>query len=1351
MTNPFIEELKPKQQTGNPFLDEIEEKGTLQRLGEGFLSGAKSALRTTGNLASGTPQGAAAWAEDIVTAPYKKQPEGTAGAIGNIAGNIAGSLPLMGAVGEMVGPVGSTAISKFLGPAATKAGTFLKGAAAAIPKNIVGGVVATAATDPRQVITPTGLGKVAALSTIGSVFDGGFALRAAIKAAKTPQALQQVAKEVEELFNPQPTPQTPNPLGPAEPVPPSIGELPSHIQVAAARVKQILDKDLEVAQNLMKSEIEKAGKNFAKGAQPTATENSVAFLKKASQEANRQTDPLYLAMVNGVQERAKQIRDMSKAIQLPENAGKGTKTGMGLGVPQFSADMNVQPQLTIKELQDHLSTLNMNGVFDDVTNTVASPFLKNGEKVFVDPDTYKKFQLTQAKLDAAAAEGRANMNIADLEDIAKDMETMAKRLSRGFDVPQKGPLYSGKPESRAQYEKTVRNVEGNPTPSNALDLPTEYSINENSGQIPTWKRWVTGSDAEPVPATPQLQQMAKQNAIDYSDAVKSANIEYGSQRKSNFQVAAENLRNAKTEFQDRTWGMGQHDPATHEMLKKLSYVGGAADDFANNELRIAKLDKDGNWTGESEVIPGKTLNQALKGIQPDEVAEADAYIKAMTYKNNPGLKRDMSDDAIDSIIKNAPDHIKQFGQDFRHIDNVLVEDAARLGVMSRKAADEWIAKGVSGTLKGATNNPQRAPAFAFRQGPLNRPTLSPIQQLQDDIFARLEFSRKNYAFQQLVKARNLDRERFAGVFEPATLEKPENFEKLVTDMMDRTGLSRESAEEITMLNQSMMDQSDKNLTVLIDGKPTRWKIDSDLDRTVTSLTPLQKSLMRDVMKEASLPVRVGVSAALDLSGVGPASDALLTMGRVPGFIPVIDNLRGLFNSFGNWSPKLATEAYKERTAALGKYSGRFQPGEEMMKGLQNKYDSPVKDAAMKGVKVITSPVKALQKIITPLSDAARMGDYMVRRRQGQTPFQATSSSNSTLGDWNVHGANTLLRNFIQITEFQNVGIQTLKMMKDAATDPKTKARLFNTLVSGVTLPTLGFWALAQNDKELNSYRLSDTGYRYWWWRDSDGEIHKMPKLGWAFGQIFGSNIEALLDAVKSDEEKSDIAKRLLDGYWSQVGINPMPLKIQNGMALMFNKRSPLSPGSPPITPESQQGLPADLQGNENTSGIARYGAEHGVNPFTTDYMLDQMTGSIFSSTVKMLSGRTAGTSDADFPVLSRFHIRNNTPTQGSGEFYRDLEKAQNFEKTRKKYIDSGQADKVAKLFDDNRELLENKGLLEATSSQVMLYNKYIMDTMRDPTISTETKRKTSENYRKLMNESFQRYIEIKKGMKKDRQ
>jgi hypothetical protein len=1292
---------------------------------------------------------------------------------GRFAGGLAAELPLSMLTSGMINPVTRGTATKLLGSAATKvaqkvaSSTAMQEAVAVgittIPQEIIAGSITEALVRPESFATWQGALRTGILSSVGSIFNTGFAYRNALKNATTPAEVIAIKEQIDNIV---PTTTENPPLysavelanarqGPLQ----QGGQLPTAREAAWRRIEKTLNDqaELKLAQ--------------LSGPQPEVDVLSEASLvgdanrnnllerlrgKKKLSKADRREmnaiglDPIILAAMKGMDDRLKQTLEVlggGKGVQTP------TTPDLGVTLP---------PPLTLDELNDYLRTLNMASIS-------AEPQFKKGQRFIIprtqiptaeeiagmatggpikriDPAIQKQMKDVQRRLDEAAATRNGTLDPEETADIVNEMLSMSQRLARGFEVPRTTPPRPVGPAS----ETASRNVEG-------WDLPVLTKISEPnfaaSASDDTYKRWVTGSDAPDAP--PVVPEAAQTVATTYADAVRNSNISYEPQKTGIFTKISDSLKNFRGEFINRAEFVGRYNKPAQDILESLSGISTYADEFYNNQMRIATRDTDGNVT--QQVVQGRPLGQVVRNLSDDQIKEVDSYLKARTSLEqkaiDPTFKLDRPSEEFQLIVDNAPDYVKNVGAEFKIISDALVDDAVAMGRLSSASSDRMKSKFYAG-LSRVFNNNTTQQSLLRRTGSL-RESQSPLRLMRDNIYTMLNKSRRNYAFSRLLEDYKKEPIKYNGVMEPIDVKDGlygiEGYRELVKEFQEQGGLPVRDAEDLAGLMAPSLDKTDGTLVIYDQGKPTFWRINPDLKHGIDAFNPLEMGVFKALMSGISRPTRMGVSAALDLSGIGPVSDMILTTARVPEFTPIVDSLRGLFHS------AIKSDMYQERIAALGGYGSQFLKGEDVIplgKGAE---------FVRRGGEIVSSPFAMLQAIVRPLSDASRMGEYLVRRQKlGQDAMSSALGSRRTLGDFNRVGAQ--MRGWSLITEFGNVGIQSAdaaaQLAKDVvkaakAGDMKPLTRAAATFAGAITAPTIYFWAASQGDKEIEALRKSKNGYRYWWMRApydlgdnvKEGEIVKVPKLGWWAGQMFGSSVEMMLDGMDAEA-----GKRFADGILSQVGINTLPLSLTKLAGLATDTRNldwSMALGLTdriPITPRGQEGLMPIVQGNERTTPVGELAAQARINPYKADYVLEMAGGSLFSSIVRSLSDRPVQLEKSDIPIFGRYFVSSKSPTEGSEMFYKDLKEAQEADKSFRKAAEFGKAAEAESILEENQRVIALRKPLEAVSAQISEMNSLMLTIINDDTISPEGKRQYLDNIRKQQQEIFAAYATARKQM-----
>ncbi len=1223
---------------------------------------------------------------------------GTSGKVGEFAGYILpGVITAIGSSGAL-NPLTAGIGSKMMTPLAEKASSFVASKALkkavevgikTIPQEMIAGTVIEGMINPEAFEEPQSFLRAAVFSSLGSVINGGLAYKGVIKKIKTSEGIEAVRKQINEVFPYELPPQ--NPLAPQ--VDPLAGTLPSQLDIGLSRNIVAQDPNLlpdshGVARRNVRDILER---ELAERQASLQNGPKVAEKKSLLVERKPDLDPIEKAAVRGMRDRLSEANNAKIQLETATLGSGDSRSASNIGIDSPLPANNIYgDRLTFEELESY--------------HDILSGFKRSGK--------------IQSRIDAKAKKGWQNMSLVDIHEVQVDMVRMADEILNGFDLPRP--------------PRTWLSVETKDTPHvYGSDIPTSAKLENPQSFIheidPTSKRWVTSAD-ESLPLETR-EVLAK----DYEASVSNANIDYASTRKSSMELVWDRMKNWKQEFIDRTFPVGKLNQHSQDLMHSLSGVSQHSDEFLKNQMRRYILEDDGTWKGKTEVVPARPLQKIVDDFSPDEIKELDAHLKSLNTLDNPDYNSGMDPKAAKDNVELAPQKIKDAAKEFNIVTNTLIDNAVTLGRISEETAKEWKSRFYAPNGRSFNQSTSFNP-FRGRSGS-DRMSRSPVASMFDVAHKLMEQTHKNNAWAKLIDDYWTNPKKYEGIIEPSSTKAREVFQDRIKALKADGAISEKAAIELASMEDGF-DITNGSLLVFREGRPEYYKVNDELRRTVEALNPVEFGLLKSLLTLVSRPVREGVSVALDLSGVGPISDALIGSMTVPNFNPIVDPIRGA------WHAATKSGKYQERIAALGAFGGRLIPGETQV------FKSEGASKTYKAARTLSRPFEFFREKVRPISDATRMGIYLARTEAGDTPLQAALTARRSIGDWNRMGAS--MRSWALITEFGNVGIQSLKasqeLLTNAAKDPKLALKAITTGVVGITLPTIYFRNEALKDPELNAYRLSDQGYRYWWTRTDEGEIVKFPKPGFHFGQIFGSSIEAALDGMNPED-----AKRLTDGFTSQVGMNMFPLSAQTAIGLATNTRNPLDivQKKIPIVPRSQQGVEAIAQGGPETTPLGRMLVNNvGISPYKADYTVDRVTGGLYSSIIRAVSGgREGGSQKSDIPIYGRFFPNDKTSTQGSSLFYRDIEKARTIDDTFKRLVSQNRAEEAEVFVRGNETFLAARKHLEGTAKEIAKIQAMIFQIGNDPAMSKEGKRKVINELRTNLNEVFSSYVEVHESLK----
>lgn len=184
---------------------------------------------------------------------------------------------------------------------------------------------------------------------------------------------------------------------------------------------------------------------------------------------------------------------------------------------------------------------------------------------------------------------------------------------------------------------------------------------------------------------------------------------------------------------------------------------------------------------------------------------------------------------------------------------------------------------------------------------------------------------------------------------------------------------------------------------------------------------------------------------------------------------------------------------------------------------------------------------------------------------------------------------------------------------------------------GVTVPSIYLWFAFKDDDEIQELRQTESGRRFWWVRDAEGDIRKIPKPI-LDGQMWGSSVESWLDKEQLGNPTAVDTWRnaLLQDAW--LHLIPTFISVPTSVATNYNVQFGGN-----IVPESAQDLDPQLQANRGTSdamrivgrGLAKYsgpmsrsdngaieGLARAMSPAGLDFVVRNIGGEIPFELVK---------------------------------------------------------------------------------------------------------------------------------------
>jgi hypothetical protein len=1351
--------------------------GNLSNVGKAFGSGLKTSLKRTAGLAASStsllPISTAiykATGEDL-TGLRKAQPaprprerptapvETAAEFVGQLLGNLPVYAGVSGAVRSasttLAGRVSDPVLKSFL--TRSVPGSFWKSAAVSAPANVVEGVAADALLYPEQVQDLEGVLRSSALSLFGTIFDG-FAgsktLAEAIETATTPAQVKQVLDVIEEAKAQAPKSDLPSYEGKL--VPYSVWEpgvnrpLPDAATISARRVEDLISGPMPTAAEIAMNRNTRvfnalADEKLRKAAferwmsEPMASGSQVPIFNPLSGVRSLVTptptadDRILAASLQGAVDRT---AESLKGIAL-------VRKGSGRAIDNLSfieADVSRSSFLfeELDELSKHLSL-----------------YFKRGQKELT---PQQKFIVeVQDRLNAAAKKGYENMSVKEILDLEDSLLAMSRRLDeQGFDLPPKKFIgdvkqdpSAGKVDVRNRVTQTATEPSRSEPPAivrfepepvgekrTPRFLPRGYTLKEIEarGDIDFLKSLSNGDLPPKVTIVPakSVEEFSAEVPKEVGDLIKSANIEYEKPKPAGPQPSARQL------LQDKNIPLKELDQTAYDLLNNLGASRRAAENAVRYRggLLLPKIDEAGRWIGEVEAPVEAVPLFEIQRLAGKRLIELEANLKALRTLADESIDTGMTVEnarALVALYKND-ELIQNLSAEYRKNMDFMIDYMVRLQRLDPKKGEQF-KKLAYVPLGRMFNKPSSANFLSFRRGS-ERKSAPIFEQSIEMMYAVIERTQRNYAWLNLV---NQLKENPVGLTDHISLAgsvNPGLFEEQIKELVAKGVPQKDAADWVRAMYSGTFDKTDGSLIVFDKGIASKYYVSDALALAVKAGSPMELGLMQNVMMALSTPMRESVALGLDLSGIGPASDAVLSMVNDSGYRLLRDTISGF------WSSALRDENYLKSVAAGRGFGARLRPDTNII---------PVKPAAKNSitaaVKTIPNAVTAVNNFIRPLSDAARMGLYLSQIRQGATPLEAATFSNNAIGNWNVSGAARLVRAWSLMTEFGNVGLQSgvaaAGTIKRALKSPKLAARAAMVGVGGLTVPTLILLSEYEDDDELNALRRADN-YDYYYWRDSNGEPQKMRKPGWWLVPIFSSSVEAAWDGMDKQARA-----RLAKSFKNSVTFNLVPISLQTALGLLNDDTAPLNPFVDiPIVPGGQQDVSSEIQGSLQSSQLAMALRDHAaISPFKTDYFLRQSLGSDLSALLTIATGGTVGTENR-LPIFGRYSVSPRAQTEGSIQFYKDLKKSLEVDRTLKEYAAKQDMAGLEKYMEKNQEYVNLYSKLVGPSQQLAQFNLLLRMISADTTMTKEGKRNAEKYYRGLMNDFFIEYNTVRKELVK---
>lgn len=447
------------------------------------------------------------------------------------------------------------------------------------------------------------------------------------------------------------------------------------------------------------------------------------------------------------------------------------------------------------------------------------------------------------------------------------------------------------------------------------------------------------------------------------------------------------------------------------------------------------------------------------------------------------------------------------------------------------------------------------------------------------------------------------------------------------------GLDQGSAESlVAAFDPKSLDPRSNVMTVYREGVLRAYKVDENVAQSMASLTPDE---LEGMWKVLGLPAQVARQGVV-LNPYFVAKQSFIdgwqaTLNSTYGFRPGVDQFIGWYNII-----KRSPEYQKFLGAGGGNstlQSHDFADVRTAMTAVKHG-GGPIDTAVAQARQMHL--IDAWRTLITPFAEAARVGEYLRARDHGAPVLDAVYAAKHVTANFQQRGGFTMMQGLNRASMFLNPAIQGLDQATfRAGLNPfrapeegrqAAAAKYLSKAFVGITLPSMYFWFMNKDDKEINDLRKTQSGQKYWFVRSPvdapklalrKGDIVKIPKPI-VDGQIFGSSMEAYLDKAYGNDPAT--VGTAANAVAKDIGFNVLPTAGVLYYGLQTNQN--LGTGGN-LVPGADENLALEHQGEDKASWLARSVSakaapligpnapailQHSVTPAGLDYIMGTVGG-----------------------------------------------------------------------------------------------------------------------------------------------
>lgn len=616
-------------------------------------------------------------------------------------------------------------------------------------------------------------------------------------------------------------------------------------------------------------------------------------------------------------------------------------------------------------------------------------------------------------------------------------------------------------------------------------------------------------------------------------------------------------------------------------------------------------------------IPGVRNAQEVAQLAQGDTQSLGELMAAMTvieqYQKTGRNRTGMNLQAAVQFAKNAPEYLHEAVREARKLHLAMLDVMMDAGIISPEArvkmSEEefyaplervfgmaigekpkglWAAKGTGKPGQGEHLSAPN-PVKSRKQGS-QRPIRNPFETMVANIPRVMRAAEMNKVKQSLIELRQANPTALEGLIDyaPGTAKpQEETFLAAVNAIKAELDLTGDEATAlVSAFSPDALTPISNTMAVWRQGKLENWRLDPYLAGAAKTMNHHELGTLAMVLGAVNQPARTGiVNNPLFIAWQAFRDNWQATLNSEHGFRPGIDW------ALGWWEGMKRSPEYRNYLAGGGGHSA-FAQREVLntraaLRGIKTEGRTALGTAAAQ--LRVGDVADAWHTMITPITEAARIGEYLRARGRGASVVEAVYHAKEVVG--NFQRIAPAIRALNHTTLFLNPAIKSLDVaLTSAGVNPfrtpeasrrAAAARYLTKAFALITAPSMMFLAASADDQEITDLRRTESGKRYWWFRDWNDKIRRIPKPIFE-GQVFGTSVEVALDTMR--EQNPDAFMEWVRAVRNDAAFNLLPTAITVPGSVWANKD--VAFGSP-IVPGGVADLEAQYQARSNSSIGAR--------------------------------------------------------------------------------------------------------------------------------------------------------------------